>query len=84
MDNKKNERYCGHFNMTAKEFQEYKDWKKTKVFLYIIGMIVSTILVDRIFVWTMFTLVLIRSINHASRCEEQWIKDGAITEEDLK
>ncbi len=32
-------RYCDRFSMSAQEFQNYKDSKKSRVFIYIIAML---------------------------------------------
>ncbi|WP_066713152.1 hypothetical protein [Clostridium sp. Marseille-P299] len=84
MNDDNNKRYCGRFNMSAREFQNYKEWKKIRVILYIVAMIGSSIFIDRISLWFILTIYLMFKIGHEHKCEEQWIKDGSITKEDLK
>jgi len=79
-----NRRYCDKFNMTPQEFQSYKSWKITRVFLYIVAMLISTIFKDRWVGYIWLTGLLILSYGHDYKCEQQWIKDGAIKEEDLR
>lgn len=83
MGEEENQRYCERFNMTRNEFQDYKEWKKLRVVIYVIAMIGSTILNDRINAWVTFTVIIWLKQKHESKCEAQWIKDGAIKKEDL-
>lgn len=77
------ERYCERFNMTAQEFQDYKDSKKTRIIWYIFGMFIVTLFNDRIIGYIILTFLLFYSYYHNAKCEEQWIKDGSVRKEDL-
>ena len=84
-DNNYNDtRYCDYFNMNYIGFQEYKRWKRTRFILYIMAMLLFSIFIDRYTAWTLLTLFYWLAVRHDKKCEEQWIKDGSITKEDLR
>lgn len=81
INNNNEERYCGYFNMSYKQLQEYKDWKKVRFGIYIVSMCIFSIFYDRFLFWMGFTLWFYATTSHDRKCEEQWIKDGAVTKE---
>lgn len=78
------ERYCDYFNMSAQEFHDYKRSKVTRIFWYILGMLFMAIFNGAFVGWVFLTVLLIWSYYNDAKKEEQWIKDGAITEEQLR
>lgn len=82
--NNNNGRYCGYFHMTNKEFQAYMDSKHTKIFWYLGGMFIVSFLSCNVACWILLTIWLIASYYDNYKREEQWVKDGALTWNDLK
>jgi hypothetical protein len=77
-------RFCPPLEMTPQQFQEYKSSKVTRIFLYIIAMIVVSIFKEKWTAYTVFTIWLLGSYWYNAKCEEQWVKDGSVREEDLR
>lgn len=84
MENKDEKRYCEPFNMTPQEFSDYKASKFTRLILYAIAMIISSLFYERWSGYIIFTVLLIWSYVHDAKREEQWKKDGSMRDEDLK
>jgi hypothetical protein len=84
LNNNEEKRCFPRFKMSAQEFREYKQGKITRLVGYVVIMVALSIFTDRIFGWTYLTLLLILTYVIDAKKEKQWIKDGAITKEDLR
>lgn len=85
MNNSNNEnRYCEPFNMTPREFQDYKASKFTRLIIYVVAMVISSLFYERWTGYIIFTIMLIWSYIHDAKCEAQWKKDGIMRDEDLR
>ena len=83
MNDNQDNRYCDRFNMTPQEFQNYKESKLGRLVIYIIAMIAVSIFVEKWCGYICFTFLLLLSYYNDYKCEQQWLKDGSVTKEDL-